>query len=120
VTLFGDPRIRAGAPFTYSGVRPGVDGIEFVIETATHTISKGGYTTQVEAKLKTDGKVGGKGSGKREPVQPRRPPGLPPARDRRRPPPRPCPRSRNRAASGTGSPAAGLEGLKRPGRIARP
>lgn len=62
VTLFGDPSIRAGAPFTYSGVRPGVDGIEFVIETATHTINKGGYTTQVEAKLKTDG--GGKAKGK--------------------------------------------------------
>ena len=65
VTLWGDPTIRAGAPFTYSGVRPGVDGIEFVIETATHTISKAGYTTQVEAKLKPEasskakGKAGG-------------------------------------------------------------
>jgi phage protein D len=52
VTLFGDPSIRAGAPFRYSGVRPGIDGLEFIIETATHTISKAGYTTQVEAKLK--------------------------------------------------------------------
>jgi len=54
VTLWGDPTIRAGAPFTYSRVRPGVDGIEFIIETATHTISKAGYTTQVEAKLKPE------------------------------------------------------------------
>lgn len=54
VTLFGDPAIRAGAPFAYSGVRPGVDDIAFIIETATHTISKAGYTTQVEAKLKPE------------------------------------------------------------------
>lgn len=58
VTVFGDPTIRAGAPFRYSGVRPGVDEIEFVIETATHRIDKGGYTTQIEAKLKPQ--AGGK------------------------------------------------------------
>lgn len=63
VTLFGDPRIRAGAPFTYSGVRPGIDGIEFIIEAATHTISKAGYTVQVEARLKPEGD-GGKAKGK--------------------------------------------------------
>lgn len=51
VTLFGDPSIRAGSPFTYSGVRPELDGIQFIIETATHTLTKSGYTTQVEAKL---------------------------------------------------------------------
>lgn len=51
VTLFGDPSIRAGAPLIYAGVRPELDGIQFIIETATHTISKAGYTTQVEAKL---------------------------------------------------------------------
>lgn len=52
VTVFGDPTIRAGAPFTYAGVRPGVDGIQFIIETATHALSKAGYTTSIEAKLK--------------------------------------------------------------------
>ncbi|WP_018183974.1 phage late control D family protein [Kaistia granuli] len=52
VTLFGDPSIRAGAPFRYAGVRPGIDELQFIVETATHTISKSGYTTQVEAKLK--------------------------------------------------------------------
>jgi hypothetical protein len=61
VTLFGDPAIRAGAPFRYEGVRPELDGIEFIIETATHTLSKSGYTTQVEAKLGGKGEAGAKG-----------------------------------------------------------
>lgn len=62
VTVWGDPTIRAGAPFTYAGVRPGIDGIEFIIETATHRLSKSGYTTDIEAKLKPDG-GGASGSG---------------------------------------------------------
>ena len=61
VTVFGDPSIRAGAPFSYSGVRPELDGIQFIIETATHTLSKSGYTTQIEAKL--GGDESGTGSG---------------------------------------------------------
>lgn len=52
VTLFGDPTIRGGAPFRYSGVRPELDDIEFIIEAATHRLSKSGYTTDIEAKLK--------------------------------------------------------------------
>lgn len=60
VTLLGDPSIRAGAPFRYLDVRPGVDEIEFIIETATHRLTKAGYTTDIEAKLKTGG--GSKGS----------------------------------------------------------
>lgn len=52
VTLYGDPAIRAGAQFTYVGVRPELDGVEFIIEAATHKLSKSGYTTDVEAKLK--------------------------------------------------------------------
>lgn len=67
VTLFGDPSIRAGAPFRYSGVRPELDAIEFIIESATHVISKVGYTTQVEAKLKPESAdataAGGEGQG---------------------------------------------------------
>ena len=55
MTLFGDPSIRAGAPLIYVGVRPELDGISFIIETATHTLNKSGYTTQVEAKLGGDG-----------------------------------------------------------------
>lgn len=52
VTVFGDPSIRAGAPFSYANVRPEIDGMEFIIETATHKISKSGYTTDIQAKLK--------------------------------------------------------------------
>lgn len=59
VTLYGDPSIRAGAPFRYSGVRPGVDEISFIIETATHRLSKAGYLTEVEAKLKPNGSGSG-------------------------------------------------------------
>lgn len=56
VTLFGDPTIRAGAPFQYHGVRPEIDDIQFIIESATHRLSKAGYVTEVEAKLKPDAK----------------------------------------------------------------
>ncbi len=58
VDLFGDPTIRAAAPLRYEGVRPQIDGIEFVIETATHKLSKSGYTTSVEAKLGGEGEAG--------------------------------------------------------------
>ncbi|MCW4114729.1 contractile injection system protein, VgrG/Pvc8 family [Aurantimonas sp. MSK8Z-1] len=51
VTLWGDPRIRAGAPFRYSGVRPEIDALRFVITEATHTLTKSGYTVALEAKL---------------------------------------------------------------------
>lgn len=70
VDLFGDQTIRAGAPFSYSGVRPELDGIEFIIETATHKLSKGGYITSVEAKLKpeaTGSAAGGSSSGSSAP-----------------------------------------------------
>ena len=69
VTVIGDPMIRAGAPFQYRDVRPGVDGIEFIVETATHRFSKAGYTTDIEAKQKPEasapakGKGGGSGAG---------------------------------------------------------
>ena len=52
VAVFGNPAVRAGAPFSYSGVRPEVDGVEFIIETAVHRISKSGYVTEITAKLK--------------------------------------------------------------------
>lgn len=65
VTVIGDTAITAGAPLLFSGVRPGLDGAPYIIDTATHTFSKGqGYTTQITAKL-YDGKsaAGGSGSG---------------------------------------------------------
>lgn len=52
VTVFGDPTIRAGAPFSYKNVRPEIDGMEFIIETATHKLTKAGYVTDIQAKLK--------------------------------------------------------------------
>lgn len=51
VTIEGDPAVRAGLPLTLSGVRPGVDGRRFIIESATHRYSAaGGYTTAISAK----------------------------------------------------------------------
>lgn len=63
VTVVGDTAIVAGAPLIFEGVRPGLDGVPYIIDTATHTYSKGdGYRTQISAKL-YDGKSGGsKGS----------------------------------------------------------
>lgn len=62
VTVVGDTAIKAGAPLLFAGVRPGLDGAPYIIDTATHTFSKGqGYTTAISAKL-YDGKSGGGGS----------------------------------------------------------
>lgn len=53
VTVVGDPSIRAGAPMVFANVRPGVDGIQFIIESAKHTFSKTqGMKTQIEANRK--------------------------------------------------------------------
>jgi phage protein D len=53
----GDVTIFAGRPVVFSDVRPGVDGVDYVIETATHTYSKrAGYVTKVDAKKATSGK----------------------------------------------------------------
>ena len=54
VTLVGDPTIRSGAPFKYVNCRPEVDDLAFNIETATHEISKSGYTVSIEANLNAD------------------------------------------------------------------
>ncbi len=63
VEVPGDTGICAGAPLLFQGVRPGVDGIPYVIDTATHKHTKSsGYTTGIAFKL-YDGKSGGEGSG---------------------------------------------------------
>lgn len=62
VTVIGDTAIVAGAPLLFEGVRPGLDGAPYIIDTATHSFSKSGYTTQISAKL-YDGKSGGKKGG---------------------------------------------------------
>jgi len=52
VTVIGDPGITSGVPLLFSGVRPGLDGVPYIIDTATHTYSKGeGYRTAISAKL---------------------------------------------------------------------
>ena len=52
VTLPGDTAIAAGVPLVFRGIRPGLDGVPWVIETATHTYSKrAGYRTAVDLKL---------------------------------------------------------------------
>lgn len=67
VTVVGDTAIVAGAPLLFEKVRPGLDGVPYIIDTATHTFSKGeGYRTQISAKL-YDGssarKTGSEGGG---------------------------------------------------------
>lgn len=59
VTLEGNPLVKAGAPFTYAGIRPGIDGLEFVIETAIHSFSRGpSYRCEIRGKLKDGAKEG--------------------------------------------------------------
>lgn len=50
VTIEGNVAARGGAMMTYAGVHPGIDGVPFIIDTATHTFTKGGYRTQISAK----------------------------------------------------------------------
>ncbi|KZL28377.1 phage late control D family protein [Pseudovibrio sp. WM33] len=53
VSIEGRPDFLAGQPFTYAGVRPGVDGLEFIAEGVTHSYSKGGgLLTEIEGKAK--------------------------------------------------------------------
>ncbi|WLR98642.1 phage late control D family protein [Shinella sumterensis] len=61
VTVIGDTAITAGSALLFSGIRPGLDGVPYVIDTATHKYDKsGGYTTAISAKL-YDGKSGNGG-----------------------------------------------------------
>jgi phage protein D len=62
VTVIGDTSIIAGAPLVFQGVRPGLDGVPYIIDTVTHEYSKSsGFLTKIDAKL-YDGKSS-KGSG---------------------------------------------------------
>ena len=50
--IAGRPSLSAGMPITYGGVRPGIDGRPFILETVTHSYSKGqGLRTTFEGKL---------------------------------------------------------------------
>lgn len=61
VTVVGDTSIIAGAPLLFDGVRPGLDGMPYIIETVIHEYAKAtGFVTKIDAKL-YDGKSAGNG-----------------------------------------------------------
>lgn len=63
VAVVGDTALMAGGPVIFQGVRPGLDGVPWIIETATHTLSKSdGYRTRLDLKL-YDGESGGGSAG---------------------------------------------------------
>lgn len=56
VAIEGNPLAKAGAPMTYLGVRPQVDGLQFIVDTATHSFSRGAsYRTELRGRAKEDG-----------------------------------------------------------------
>lgn len=58
-TVEGDNSIVAGMPIVFAGIRPGLDGIPYIVETATHSVDKGqGYRTAINAKIKNGEKSG--------------------------------------------------------------
>lgn len=64
VTVIGDTAIVAGAPLLFEGVRPGLDGVPYIIDTATHTYNKkDGYRTAISAKLYDGSSAKKKGGG---------------------------------------------------------
>ncbi len=53
--IVGRPALMAGQPFKYLGVRPGIDGREFITEKVKHSYTKsGGLRTWLEGKLKAE------------------------------------------------------------------
>lgn len=64
VTIVGDTAVIAGAPLIFEGVRPGLDGVPYIIETVSHEYSKGaGYRTKIDAKLYDGKSAGSSGTG---------------------------------------------------------
>lgn len=60
VEIPGDTSALPGQPMMYRNVRPGLDGVPWVNKTITHTYSKAGFKTKVEAEL-YDGQSASKG-----------------------------------------------------------
>ncbi len=52
LSMYGDPRLKAEGLVSLSGFRSGTEGI-WTIETARHSLSSQGYTTQLNCKEKT-------------------------------------------------------------------
>ncbi len=52
-TVVGRPDLMAGQPVAFLGVRPGLDGVEYIVGTVKHTYSKAnGVLTSFDGKLK--------------------------------------------------------------------
>ncbi|MBT2130134.1 phage late control D family protein [Aliiroseovarius lamellibrachiae] len=52
-SIVGRPSLMAGQPISYFGVRPGIDGREFITELVKHTYTKkGGVRTSFDGKLR--------------------------------------------------------------------
>jgi len=53
VTIEGNVAARGGGNMVYAGMHPAIDGLPWIIETATHTLTKGaGYRAAIAAKAK--------------------------------------------------------------------
>lgn len=50
--VIGNATVRAGMGLRFASVRPGIDGVSFVITSARHRFSKQGFTTAIDAELK--------------------------------------------------------------------
>lgn len=59
-SMVGNPDVKAGAPFRMSSVRPGIDELEWTVDTAVHEYSKSGYTTRVSGKRAVESGGGNK------------------------------------------------------------
>jgi uncharacterized protein len=58
VDVLGDTSLQAGAPLICQGIRPGLDGVTWLIESVTHAYSKrSGFRSKISAKI-SDGKSG--------------------------------------------------------------
>lgn len=58
VEMLGDTGLAAGAPLVCRDIRPGLDGVPWLIESVTHSFSKSqGFRSKIEAKL-WDGQSG--------------------------------------------------------------
>lgn len=52
-SVVGRPSLMAGQPVTFLGVRPGIDGLQFIAETVKHRFTKvGGLATSFDGKLR--------------------------------------------------------------------
>ena len=66
VTVIGNTGICAGLPLLFQDIRPGFDGVPYIIDTVTHEYTKTtGYRVPISAKL-YDGKSAGDGKGKKK------------------------------------------------------